>query len=62
MKRKNSKKAHNELVYAYYELLMKNEELERTVAMYKALYNALFEEVRALVPADKSTVNLADKA
>ena len=57
MKHKN-KKRHDELAYAYYEQLRKNETLERTVAMYKKY----LEEIATIVKDFGVSVDSVGKA
>ncbi len=57
MKHKN-KKRHDELAYAYYEQLRKNETLERDVAMYKKY----LEEIATIVKDLGVSVDSVGKA
>jgi len=57
MKHKN-KKRHDELVYAYYEQLMKNETLERKIDMYEEFVT----NVKSAVAEMEEAISIVDKA
>lgn len=57
MKHRN-KKRHDELVYAYYKQLMKNEQLEGKVDMYKEFVANVKTAIREM----EESVAIADRA
>lgn len=57
MKHKN-KKRHDELAYAYYEQLRKNETLEGKIDMYKEFV----ANVKSAIREVEDTIDIVDKA
>lgn len=57
MKHKN-KKRHDELVYAYYEQLRKNETLEGKIDMYKEFVANVKSAIREM----EESISIVDKA
>ena len=57
MKHKN-KKRHDELVYAYYEQLVKNEQLEGKIDMYKEFVTNVKSAIREVEDA----IDIMDRA
>lgn len=58
MKHKNNKKRHDELVYAYYEQLRKNETLEGKIDMYKEFV----ANVKSAIREVEDAIGIVDKA
>lgn len=58
MKHKYNKKAHDELAYAYYDQLMKNEVLEGVIVIYEKL----LESIKACIQDAESAINVINKS
>lgn len=58
MKHKHNKKRHDELVYAYYEQLRKNETLEGKIDMYKEFV----ANVKSAIREVEDAIDTVDRA